>query len=74
MFLCEVMAPDEAIGMRGFKKYFNNKGYGDNVTYDGHDNSKVYSKDKDSHLNDYIVAIDAVSRPKNQYSTLTIMR
>ena len=37
-------------------------------------NSKVYSKDKDSHLNDYIVAIDAVSRPKNQYSTLTIMR
>jgi hypothetical protein len=33
--LCEVMEPNEAIQLMGFKKYFKNTGYGYTFGFDG---------------------------------------
>lgn len=73
MLFCEVMDPNEAIGMRGFRKYFKNEGYADTTKYAGHDETMKYTKEEE-YLNDYIVAIDALCRPKEQDSEKMILR
>ena len=57
--LCQIMAPNEAIHLIGFKKYSKNRGYGHTVTYDGQEDYK-YKYDENNVAMQYITAIDAV--------------
>ena len=75
MLFCEKMEDNEAIGMQGFKKYFTNSGYAKSTKFEGEENSMTYYRDpKEGILNDYIVAIDALCHPSNQFSTDSILR
>lgn len=57
--LCEVMEPNEAILLMGFKKYFKNTGYGHTAAFGGLEKHN-YSFTNNKIANEYITAIDAV--------------
>ena len=57
--LCDVMQPNEAIQLFGFKKYSKNKGYGWTLEYDGPENHK-YQYTTNKMAAEYITAIDAI--------------
>ena len=57
--LCQIMAPNEAIHLIGFKKYSKNRGYGHTATYDGQEDYK-YEYDENNMAMQYITAIDAI--------------
>lgn len=57
--LCEIMAPNEAIHLMGYKKYSKNRGYGFKVAYDGQEDYQ-YKYDENNMAMEYITAIDAM--------------
>lgn len=57
--LCEVMKPNECIFLSGYKKYFNNSGYGWTAAFDG-PNKHQYKYDTNKQAEEYITAIDAI--------------
>ena len=60
--LCEKMDVNESLFFKGFRRHFNNKGYGDKTLYDGESTEK-YSKmvfKNEVLYDEKIVAIDAV--------------
>jgi poly(ADP-ribose) glycohydrolase len=77
--LCEMMDQNEAILMKGFRRYFECKGYANTTTYDGETNVK-YSKftdEKEIIYDEKILAIDAIkykTDDDNQFRDQSINR